>query len=260
MNVYIGACVDCDGPVVVAGTAHSSGLNTGTFSITFTIPDNATPGNYVAGANAQNGGLDVGPTGARHVTINAAAPPTAVPTATEQPTTAPTLATGSGTGSGSSGTSNSGGLNSQGVSPLVVVLMGIGVLLLLVGLLVVLLATLSRRRARKMPPGAPVADGQGWGSPGPAVGYGAEAVAPNGGSVQQNWQTLSPGWGDQTPPTVSHGTPQGGDTPTRANVSHMVDPAMYPPAPPAAYPPVGGDTPTQPGAYNDTPPPLPYNP
>lgn len=273
VNVYVGACVDCDGPVVVAGTANSSGLNTGTFSITFTIPDSATPGNYVAGANAQNGGLDVGPTGARHVTINAAAPPTAVPTPTEPPTVAPTLATGSGaTGSGSAGNSGSDGSNSVLSTPVVFILMAVGGLLLLVGLVIALLVALSRRRARKMPPGAwgANAPGPGWGSPGPAAGYGADAgadaVAPNGASVQQNWQTLAPGWGEQTPPTaapvapVLPGMAQGDDTPTRANLSQQVDPAAYPPAPPAAYPPGGGDTPTQPGAYHDTPPPLPYNP
>ena len=76
--------------------------------------------------------------------------------------------------------------------------------------------------------------------------------------MKQNWETLAPGWGDQTPPTVARGLPQGDDSPTRPTYSHIPDPA-YPPAPPAMYPPPSGETPTQPGQYGDSPP-NPYGP
>lgn len=256
VNVYIAACVDCDGPIVVSGTAHSSGLNTGSFSITFTIPANATPGNYVAGANAHNGILDVGPGGGKAVAINAAAAatPTVAPTATAQATATTAIGSGAGAGNGS----NSGSAES-GVSPLV--LAGVGVLLLIIALIVLLLVALSRRGTKKKTPGRADGPPPGWGGPRPYAGNGGAPVTPGGGTVQQNWETLPPGWGDQTPPTVSHGAPampQGDDSPTRPTYSHIPDSA-YPPAPPAMYPPPGGETPTQPGQYGGSPP-NPYDP
>lgn len=256
VNVYIGTCVDCGGPVVVAGTAHSSGLNTGTFSITFTIPGTVTPGNYVAGANAHSV-LDVGPTGGKHVTITAAVPtPTIEPTATLPQSTA-TVASGSGAGNGSSG--DSSGLG--GISTTVLILIGAGLLLLLLLLIVLIVVMLSRRGSKQTPPGTTGGTPPGWGVPGSQPGgypvYDA-GTPPGGASVQQNWQTLAPGWSEQTPPTVSQGVPPGmplgDDAPTRANFSQFSDPAAYPPAPPASNPPVSGDTPTQPGNYNDQPP------
>src|SRR6185312_9625547 len=103
VNVYIAACVDCDGPIVVSDTAHSSGLNTGTFSVTLTIPATTTPGDYVAGANAHSV-LDVGPAGGKHIAITAAvATPTVAATVTAAQSTA---AAGSGTGD----SNNSGSL------------------------------------------------------------------------------------------------------------------------------------------------------
>lgn len=254
VNVYIAACVDCDGPIVVHGTAHSSGLNAGTFSITFTIPSTAAPGDYVAGANAHSV-LDVGPAGGKHVAITAAAAtPTVAPTATAAQSTA---ATGNGIGDAN----NSNGLG--GISPLVLILAVAGILALL--LIILLIVAFSRRGSQKTPPGAAMGGSSpNWGSPGyPAGGYppySGGTAPPVGGSVQQNWQTLPPGWGDQTPPTVSQGMPQGDGAPTQANYSHIPNPAAYPPAPPAANPPpISGDTPTQPGMYGSAPP-DPYNP
>jgi hypothetical protein len=210
VNVYIAACVDCDGPIVVAGTAHSSGLNAGTFSITFTIPATATPGDYVAGANAHSV-LDVGPAGGKHIAITAAvATPTVAATVTAAQSTA---AAGSGTGN----TNNSGGL--AGLSPLVLILAGAGILVLLL-LIILLIVALSRRGSNKTPPGSTMGGATpDWGRPGSPAGgylpYGGGTAPPAGGSVQQNWQTLPPGWGDQTPPTVSQDMPQGDDSPTR---------------------------------------------
>ena len=258
VNVYIAACVDCDGPIVVAGTAHSSGLNTGTFSITFPIPANATPGNFVAGANAHNGILDVGPGGGKPVTI-VAAQPTAAPTDTPAQPTATSATRGSEDGNNGS----SSGSEQSGVSPLVLALVGGGALLLVIALLVILMVALSRRGAKKTPPGGS-SELPGGHGPGPYSGDGGAPVAPGGGTVLQNWETLPPGWGDQTPPTVARGLPgtagmpPGDDSPTRANYSHIADPA-YPPAPPAMYPPPAGDTPTQPGQYGAAPP-NPYGP
>ena len=245
VNVYIAACVDCDGPVVVAGTAHSSGLNTGTFSITFSIPANTTPGNYVAGANAHNGVLDVGPGGGKAVAISAAAEPTVAPTATAAQ---PTATAASNAGAGAENGDNAGATG-NGVSPLVLILAGGGALLLVIALIVILAVALSRRGGKKTPPGG---TSPGWGGSGPSYGpvsgagaHIAPMAPPGGGSVQQNWETLPPGWGDQTPPTVSRGMPQGDDSPTRPNYSYIPDPA-YPPAPPAMYPPPEGDTSTRP--------------
>jgi hypothetical protein len=224
VSVYIAACVDCDGPIVVAGTAHSSGLNSGTFSMTFTIPDAATPGAYVAGAHAHGGVLDVGPTGGKHVTITAAVP---TPTVEPSPTAQSTVAAGGGAGADNTDTGSGVG----GVSPLVFILAGVG-LLLLIALLILFATFLSRRGANRTPPGAIGGSAPGWGGSGPSAGgypeYG-DYPPPGSGSVQQNWSTLPPGWGDQTPPTISHGMPQGDDSPTR------------------------------PGSYDDTPP-TPYNP
>lgn len=248
VNVYIAACVDCDGPIVIAGTAHSSGLHAGTFSIVFTIPGGAAPGDYVAGANAHGGVLDVGPTGGKQVTITAA-----VPTATTQPT--PTAQTTVAAGAGSE---NGSGENTSvlGVSPLVLILLVAGIGLLLLALIVLLAVMLSRRGGKTPPAGAMGGLNPGWG--GPNSGYGADAPPPAGGTVQQNWRTLPPGWGDQTPPTVSPGMPQGDDSPTRANYSQISNPA-YPPAPQPDFPAPGGETPMQPGMYNEGPPDS-YNP
>lgn len=248
VNVYIAACVDCDGPIVVAGTAQSSGLHAGTFSISFTIPSGATPGDYVAGANAHGGVLDVGPSGGKHVAIIAAAP---TATTLSSPTAQATVAAGAG-GENSGGDST----NALGVSPLVLILLVAGILLLLLVLIVLLAVMLSRRGGKKPPASAMSGAPPDWG--GPYSGYGAEPPPPAGGTVQQNWRTLPPGWGDQTPPTVSSGLPQGDDSPTRANFSQIPNSA-YPPAPPPNYPTPGAETPTQPGMYNDRPPDQ-YNP
>jgi hypothetical protein len=252
VNVYIAACADCGGPVVVTGTAHSSGLNTGTFSITFTIPANAAPGTYVAGAIAHSV-LDVGPAGAKSVTIVGAAP-TATPPPTATAAATPTSsAAGGGAGGGGNGIGGTaGGLGSA--TPLVLVLAGAGVLLLL--LVVVLVILLLARRGKSNPsPGVAGASPQGWGLP-PMPGGNDSAdggdVYSAGGTVQQNWQVLPSGWGSPTPPTVIEGTPagmpQGDDAPTQAGMSQFIDPSMYPPAPPARFPAESGDTPTQPGS------------
>jgi hypothetical protein len=252
VSVYIAACVDCDGPIVTAGTAHSSGLNSGTFSITFTIPGTATPGAYVAGANARGGVLDVGPSGGKHVTIAAA-----VPTATAEVTATSaqsTVSVGSGVGNGN----GDNGSVLGGLSPLILMIAGGGLLLLLI-LVIVLVVMLSRRGGNKPPARADGGPTPGWG--GPSNDYpvdGGGAPLPAGGTVQQNWNTLPPGWGDQTPPTVSAGMPPGDESATRPNFSHIPNSA-YPPAPPPAYPAPDGETPTQPGTYNEAPP-NPYNP
>jgi hypothetical protein len=251
VSVYIGACADCDGPIVTSGTAHSSGLHTGTFSITFTIPASATPGDYVVGATAHGGILDVGPSGAKKLAI------TVAPTPTVAPTTVPATA---GTGSGGNTDTSSGSLG--GVSPLVLALVGVGMLFLL--LLVILIVVLSRRGARPTTPGATSGPPPGWGGSG-SSGAANDYQAFGAGSVQQNWGTLAPGWGEQTPPTVTTGSPSPEGGSTQANVSYAPDRAIYPLAPPPASPaspaspPVSGETPTQPGNYGNTPP-DPYNP
>jgi hypothetical protein len=246
VNVYIAACADCGGPIVVTGVAHSSGLNTGTFSITFTIPANAAPGKYVAGATAHSGVLDVGPAGAKPVSIVAAAA-----TATPQPTATTAATSTVSTTAGGAGSSGGTADGLGGVSPLILILAGVGVLLLL--LAVVLLIVLLARRGKNNPsPGVAGASPQGWGSP-PGGNYGAYggAAPPGSSTVQQNWQVLPQGWGDQTPPTVTQippvGMPMGDDSPTQAGMSQFIDPSAYPPAPPASFPAEGGDTPTRPG-------------
>ncbi|HEX5440898.1 MAG TPA: hypothetical protein VFW76_08445 [Ktedonobacterales bacterium] len=248
VDVYIAACVDCDGPIVIAGTAHSSGLHAGTFSITFTIPGGATPGDYVAGANAHGGVLDVGPTGGKQVAITAAAP-----TVTAQPSPTVEQATAAAGAGGENGGNNTSAL---GLSPLVLIVLIAGIGLLLLVFIILLAVMLSRRGDKKPPASAPDGPTPGW--DGPYSGYSVDAPSPAGGTVQQNWRTLPPGWGDQTPPTVSHGMPRGDDSPTRATFSQIPHPA-YPPAPPSNYPVSGGEAPTQPGIYNEDPPDQ-YNP
>jgi hypothetical protein len=102
VHVYIGACADCGGPQLVSQDVTSSGLNSGTFSVTLRIPADAAPGAYVAGAVVSGGTLDVGPSGAKHVTIAAATPtptPKPSPMATNTPVgTSPGLGTGGASG------------------------------------------------------------------------------------------------------------------------------------------------------------------
>ncbi|MBF6591194.1 MAG: hypothetical protein IVW57_11805 [Ktedonobacterales bacterium] len=147
-------------PPLVTSNATSSGLNTGFFRITLTLPVSAPPGSYTISATAQNGQL--GATALHALTIVAApatATPTATPTvvATQAPTTAPTAPPTTAptpivTSTNSSGTAD------RGLSAVVI---GLAItvfvlLLILAGLLAYLLRL--RRQAQAFPSPWPTAE------------------------------------------------------------------------------------------------------
>jgi len=98
VNINIAGCADCEpgNTEVTSSNATSSGLNTGTFSVTVTIPASTKPGNYVIDALTQSG-MDANyTTGVKHLTITSLIPtptPTSAVTPTPTVTTTPTPAT-----------------------------------------------------------------------------------------------------------------------------------------------------------------------
>ncbi|MDQ2713904.1 MAG: zinc ribbon domain-containing protein [Chloroflexota bacterium] len=98
LTVNIAGCAACEpgNTEVTGGQATSTGLNTGTFSLTLTIPATTKPGKYVVDTISGNGLLDAFYTsGIKHLTITAAAlvtTPTVASTPTQVATT-PTVST-----------------------------------------------------------------------------------------------------------------------------------------------------------------------
>lgn len=100
LTVNIAGCAACDpgNTEVTGGQTTSTGLNTGTFSLTLTIPATTKPGKYVVDTTSGNGLLDAFYTsGIKHLTITAAAP-VVTPTAASTPTQAATTPTVSANG------------------------------------------------------------------------------------------------------------------------------------------------------------------
>src|SRR5579859_1053963 len=87
VNVVIASCADCGAQAITNGTVGSTGLNSGSFSITLTIPAGAGSGNYAVNALTSSG-LDANHTsGVRSLAVTAlAAVPTPTPTAAPSPT------------------------------------------------------------------------------------------------------------------------------------------------------------------------------
>ncbi|HEV2579395.1 MAG TPA: hypothetical protein VGT44_00970, partial [Ktedonobacteraceae bacterium] len=96
VSVIIASCADCGGAVLVANTgANSTGLNSGSFSVSIPIPATAKPGDYVVNALTTTG-LDANYTsGVKRLAITAAPTtqpsPTPTPTLQPSPTTSPTV-------------------------------------------------------------------------------------------------------------------------------------------------------------------------
>ncbi|MBA2284724.1 MAG: hypothetical protein H0W02_04520, partial [Ktedonobacteraceae bacterium] len=100
LTVNIAGCAACEPgkTEVVGGQTTSAGLNTGTFSLTLTIPATTKPGKYVVDTISGNGLLEAFYTsGIKHLTITAAAP-VVTPTAASTPTQAATTPTTSTNG------------------------------------------------------------------------------------------------------------------------------------------------------------------
>lgn len=183
VSVNIAGCAACEpgNTEVTHGSTTSVGLNSGSFSLTVTIPTSARPGNYVVDALTQSGLEAFYTTGVKHLTITPATTSNPTPVATASPASSPsttsttttaasptptaTRTTASGTvtnttNTGTTGTtsSNSNGSNtnttSSGNSSLVLALIGIA-LILFIAAAVILLILLRRRRqqgANIMPP------------------------------------------------------------------------------------------------------------
>lgn len=124
VNINIAGCADCEPGNTEVGTvtAHSTGLNDGSFSVVMTIPANTKAANYVVDALTQSGMDANHTTGVKHLAITSAAPiATAATTPTVTATTAATttpVATvtptaipgGNNTGSNNGSDSGSNGL------------------------------------------------------------------------------------------------------------------------------------------------------
>jgi hypothetical protein len=157
---------------------NSSGLNSGTFSVTFTFPSSVQSGSYTFTGNTANGLLVSGTTTATitalptpTATVTTTATVTGTPTATD--TTTPTAATNTTSTNSSNNTGNTSSGNAGQI--LLVGLIVAVVLILLAGAGLVIYMIMQRSSSQKtapdsppgtygqpMPPGGPYAD---FGSP-----------------------------------------------------------------------------------------------
>jgi hypothetical protein len=167
VSINIAGCAACEpGNTEVKNVSvNSTGLNSGTFSATITIPVSTKPGNYVVDALTPSGLEAYYMTGVKHLTISAApsAAPTvtASPSATTHPSATPTTASASPTasptvaGTNSTGTandsSNTGGGNA-GHGTLIILLVVIALLLFAIaGLVIFLMMRSSKNRVNNHP-------------------------------------------------------------------------------------------------------------
>lgn len=176
VSVNIAGCAACEpgSTEVTHGSTTSAGLNSGSFSLTVTIPASAKPGNYVVDALTPSGLEAFYTTGVKHLAITPATTSNPTPTATTSPASSPSATTttasptaaatkttiaASGTttnttNTGTMGTtttdSNGSDTNntSGGNSGLVVALIGSALILFLVAA-VILLILLRRRKHRQ---------------------------------------------------------------------------------------------------------------
>ncbi len=194
LNIDIAACADCDpgNSTIVTTVTSSTGLNSGTFSMTVPIPATAAPANYVVNVFSQNGPLDAFhlPVGVQHLAVTAplitptpTTAPTAVPTATTTVGATPTTAarTTSNTNNGSAGGSN--GL-------LVVVV--IAIVVLLVAIAGIIFYMLLQRNKQSLPPSGPPSQPLGYPGSGQFNQYGGSnnpmTPFPSGPGQQMNQQ------------------------------------------------------------------------
>jgi hypothetical protein len=151
-------------------TANSSGLNSGTFSVTITISSNVQPGSYVVSADTGNNLLHSGtqnisialaptptPTATATATATPAPTPTTAPTATNTPGTTATAGSTSTTISNSAppgpGSTNTGG---GGPSGLILGLFAAIALIILAAIGLIIYMVLHRSSKE---PGLPIAPG-----------------------------------------------------------------------------------------------------
>ncbi len=177
VSVNIAGCAACNpgNTEVTHGNTTSAGLNSGSFSLTLTIPAATRPGSYVVDALTSSGLEAFYTTGVKHLTITPSTTSNPSPTATAQsspttstsmtatattahsptPGTTKTTMAASGTttnttnttGTGTSGANSSSNTGDSGNTNLVLVLVGIALILFLIA--AVMLFILMRRRGRK---------------------------------------------------------------------------------------------------------------
>jgi len=192
VNINIAGCADCEpgNTEVTSVTAHSTGLNDGSFSIVVTIPASTKAANYVVNAQTQSG-MDANYiSGVKHLTITAAAPaatsttaPTSTPTAAATTTPVSTVTPTAVPGANNTGSNN--GSDSSNSGPMLALLVALSLLLLAIAAVVVFMLVQRSAAKRK----ASVS----------ANGYG-QAISPggpisNGGySMQQGGPTSNAGY------------------------------------------------------------------
>lgn len=247
IHVLVGPCMFCDAQPIANKDVTSGGLNSGTFSVTLTIPQSVAPGQYAVGAFSDNGVLDVGFNGVKKITVTAPATPTVGPTATVEATsTAVAGAGGSNNGDTGSGQDNNTVL-------LVALIAGLIGLLFIV--LVVAIVLLLRRRPEQQPgqPGPSLPGGYpSGGSPAqgyPQQGYPQQGYAPQGypPDVYQP-QSYPPGsLADSNAPTIDVAVPYVAPPPQTPQPGWNTPPSP-PPSQPQAYP-ARDDAPTRPATF-----------
>jgi hypothetical protein len=178
VNINIAGCADCEpgNTEVTMVTAHSTGLNDGSFSIVVTIPASTKAANYVVDALTQSG-MDANYiTGVKHLTITAAAPaatpttaPTSTPTAAATTTPVSTVTPTAVPANNNTGSDNSSDSGNSGLATALVI--AIGLLLLAIAAFVVFmlmqrsdakrkaLATPANNYRQTTPPAGPTSNG-----------------------------------------------------------------------------------------------------
>lgn len=162
VNINIAGCADCEpgNTEVTSVTAHSTGLNDGSFSTVVTIPASTKAANYVVNAQTQSG-MDANYiSGVKHLTITAAAPaaittaaPTSTPTAAATTTPVSTVTPTAVPGANNTGSNNGSDSGNSGLVTALFVALG---LLLLAIAAVVVFMLVQRSAAKRKASAAPV--------------------------------------------------------------------------------------------------------
>lgn len=158
VNVTIASCADCDpgaGAVIAGGATTTSGLTTGTFSLSVSIPANMPPNTYVVNVSTQNGPLDayhINGLGVKQLAVTAAV---VTPTPTTEPSPSVTAGSNPTVTAASTATTNTTGAdsNSGGNSSLMIILVVLAVVLLAIGgAIIFMLVRRSKQTANGPPP------------------------------------------------------------------------------------------------------------
>lgn len=156
LNIDIAGCADCDpgNSTIATTTTSSTGLNSGTFSISVPISGTAAPGNYVVNVFSQSGPLDafhLPGVGIQHLVVTA--PPAVTPTVSPSPsaTTSPTAST-TPTATTNSTPSTSTNNNSSGNNTPLLIGVLIALVVLLIAIAGIIFYMLSQRNKQNVPP------------------------------------------------------------------------------------------------------------